>query len=90
MKINASVLLSSSFLLIAASVQSAPVLRPDVPAGRWRVGYRIVTFHDPERDGRPVQLTVWYPARPAAKSPHMLFRTYVDNYFVPETGGRGI
>jgi hypothetical protein len=87
MKIKVSVLFSISFLLIAASVQSAPVLRPDVPAGRWKVGYRIVTFRDPERDGRPVQLTVWCPARPDATSPRVLFRTYVDNYFVPETGG---
>jgi hypothetical protein len=41
MKIKVSVLFSISFLLIAASVQSAPVLRPDVPAGRWKVGYRM-------------------------------------------------
>ena len=87
MKIKVSVLFSISFLLMAAPVQSATVLRPNVPAGRWKVGYRIVTFHDPERDGRPVQLTVWYPARPAATSPRVLFRTYVDSYFVPETGG---
>ena len=41
MKIKVSVLFSISFLLMAAPVQSAPVLRPDVPAGRWKLDIEI-------------------------------------------------
>jgi len=69
--------------IILLALPAGAALKPDTPAGPWKVGYRIVYLRDPARDGRLVQMTVWYPSQPVATAKHVLFRTYVDNYFPP-------
>jgi hypothetical protein len=55
-----------------ASRQKAPTLWGNLKPGRHNVGLRVITSFDKtrgasqEKDGRPVEITLWYPSRQAS------------------------
>jgi hypothetical protein len=64
------------------SSQSAPRFWGELKPGRYDVGLRVDTFLDKSRDdsaraGRPIQITIWYPASPSKRSVRMSFADYL-------------
>lgn len=67
---------------VQASPQSAPRLWGELKPGKYDVGLRVDTFWDKSRDGttpdgRPIQITTWYPASPSKRSARMSFADYL-------------
>ena len=68
--------------MLCAWAQPQPPVWGSLEPGPYTVGFQVVGTHDvtradgayPEAEGRPVQLSIWYPAQPAASPMH--FATY--------------
>jgi dienelactone hydrolase len=59
-----------------------PALWGDLKPGRYSVGFKVLSSHDPDRKwrdgskGRPIQTCVWYPAKPGDISMPMGYKDY--------------
>ncbi len=65
----------------SSSFQSTPVLWGNLLPGQYAVGLRVLTVYDQSRAdthgrGRPIQITMWYPAKPLHESQRVLFADY--------------
>ncbi len=68
---------------------SAPTFLKDIATGPFEIGFRTIHVHDPSRiyyadttnenykDGRPIDIILWYPAQIREKSNSMLYKEYV-------------
>jgi dienelactone hydrolase len=81
--------------LSSAAAQSTSPLWGQLKAGPFAVGYRVIYAHDrsrtwattrafgkpfaPDKSGRPVRISIWYPARSPANPARMYVRDYVHN-----------
>lgn len=82
------------FVCAPVEARPAPALWGDLQSGPYAVGFKAVFVHDrsrswrvtrtydgrftPDRQGKPVQIDIWYPARnSAAKTKAMTFGDYI-------------
>lgn len=77
---------------VASAQSAVPPLWESLTPGKYAVGYRVdfaadrtrtwrITHHyetapTVDVDGRPVRISIWYPAQPGARSPRMPFGEY--------------
>lgn len=68
--------------IAGASRQKAPFLWSNLRPGRYNVGLRVMTSFDKtrntsqEKEGRPVEITLWYPSIKAPVSASLTFADY--------------
>lgn len=73
--------------------EDSPILSGKLTPGRFAVGFRLVNVSDPQRTaadqnagrGRPLQLAVWYPAKPSNRAFRLTLSHYLQVSDDPET-----
>jgi dienelactone hydrolase len=68
--------------LISDTLSASTILWGDLTPGKYQVGFKVVNALDTSRQtsaapaGRPIQVSVWYPAVPPSEARRLLYRDY--------------
>ncbi len=100
-----AVILSLVVVSFSYSNAQTPALWGDLEVGSYAVGFKFIYQQDYSRDwnvaedsngypleigrGRPVRISVWYPAKRQSNAPKMLYRDYMP-FSRPKWGVHGI